>query len=139
MSKDENLTEEEILSRIIEVARKFGAVCAILLDKKNIRKGNIRIGLLFDRQVEKDLYHKIFSELLEKLSVEKDNLIIDILDNAPIILVYNYLKEGQMLFCDDEEKFKRFKATKISQYLEIRDEMRIHTTIPLKESESLSE
>jgi len=117
----------------------MGAICAIILDKKSIRKGSLKIGLLFGREVGKEVYHKTFSEFLEKLNVEKDNLTVEILDTAPALIAYKYLKEGTVLYCDDKNAFKRFKAAKISQYLEMKDEMQVHAAIALRESESLSE
>ncbi len=125
-----------IIDEVIrEIGRKYGAVCAYKLqkgDKEN--KAVLQVALIFREKPSRNIFHDIFQELSEKLSLTNIDLVI--MNNAPLTITYIILKQGTQVYCDDQEILKRFKAKIVEEYLDFRNEVRGHTEISLEKARS---
>jgi len=120
---------------IREIGRKYGAVCAFKLQKGE-RENNVilQVALIFREKPSKEVFHNIFQELSDKLSLNNIDLLI--MNDAPLTLTYVVLKQGEQVYCDDQEVLKKFKAKIIEEYLDFRNEVRGQTEISLEKARS---
>jgi len=120
---------------IREIGRKYGAVCAFKLQKGE-RENNVilQVALIFREKPSKEVFHNIFQELSDKLPLNNIDLLI--MNDAPLTLTYVVLKQGEQVYCDDQEVLKKFKAKIIEEYLDFRNEVRGQTEISLEKARS---
>lgn len=120
---------------IKEIGRKYGAVCAFKLQKGG-KEGDVvlQVALIFREKPSKEIFHSIFQELSGKLPIAHIDLLI--MNNAPLTLTYVVLKQGEQVYCDDQEELKKFKAKIVEEYLDFRNEVRGQTEISLEKARS---
>lgn len=85
------------------------------------------IAILPSDNPPKNLESRLFSAISKILHTDEIDLII--LDNVPVGLQFNILKEGTLFLCKDESKRKEFQEIVISNYLDtspIRNEIFFH-------------
>jgi len=120
---------------IKEVGRRYGAICALKIIKRNRGSETILIAFLMGEKREERDFHKIFEEISDKLKLTNIDLII--LNDAPLTICYGILKEYEVVYCDNKEKLKAFKAQITEKYLDFREEVRGHTEISLKKAKEI--
>lgn len=128
--------KESFINEVIrEVGRKYGAVCAYKMQRGE-KEGEVtlQVAFIFREEPTKEIFHNIFQELSEKLSLS--NLDLLIMNHAPLTLSYIILKQGEQVYCDDINVLKEFKAKIVEQYLDFRNEVRGQTEISLEKARS---
>ncbi len=123
---------EDIDEIIKTIGRKYGAFCAYKIIKQVGDSEVLQIAFIMRDDNEKPDFHKIFSELSEKL--KSTNIDLVILNTAPLAIAYIILKKGEEVYCDDRALLKRFAAKVVEKYLDFRNEVRGHTEISLKKT-----
>jgi len=78
------------------------------------------IAILLDRHRDKreifDYRLKLLNDLSFILKTRKLDVVI--MNNAPLLLNYNIIKEGRVLYCRDELERVRFETYVLSRYLD---------------------
>jgi len=78
---------------------------------------DVDVAVLFDEGSDTDrIYLKLCVEVSKALHTDEVDLVI--LNEAPVTLKYNILKEGKLLFCRDETKRIRFQVRVINDYID---------------------
>ncbi len=115
--------EDIIDEAIMEVGRKYGAICAFKYISQAGAVKKLQIGFLFREKEENEKFHKIFSEISERLREFNLEIEVIILNKAPLATAYIIIRDGTEIYCDDIEQTRRFKSRLIEKYLDFREEV----------------
>jgi len=97
------------------------------------RLSDVDIGVLLDEKISKkdrfDLELKLISEITTLIKKNKIDLIV--LNEAPLLLAYNIIKDGIILKSSETEKVK-FETKILSMYMDEKYYIKRHTEETLK-------
>jgi predicted nucleotidyltransferase len=97
------------------------------------RLSDVDIGILLDEKLSKkdcfDLELKIISEIAALIKKNKIDLVV--LNEAPLLLAYNIIKNGIILKSDETERVK-YETKVLSMYMDEKYYIKRHTSETLK-------